>query len=164
MVPAVPAAGSNAHATVPISLVEEWYDEHADCLLALAHRMLGDRGAAEAVVVAVFVEAHHVGMHWRRHDCERHLLELTQRHAGEACRRQREAGIPRRAAATPCWPLSALDPPQRDVVEAAFFEGFGMEELAARFGSPTPAVARCLRAGMDQLARLMAGDEVTSRR
>jgi RNA polymerase sigma-70 factor (ECF subfamily) len=44
--------------------------------------------------------------------------------------------------------LAALTPPQRALIEAAFFEGYTHSELATRFGVPLGTVKTRIRAGL----------------
>ena len=44
--------------------------------------------------------------------------------------------------------LAALTPPQRALIEAAFFEGYTHSELAMRFGVPLGTVNTRIRAGL----------------
>jgi RNA polymerase sigma-70 factor (ECF subfamily) len=47
--------------------------------------------------------------------------------------------------------LESLPPPQRELIEAAFFEGYTHNELAGRFGVPLGTVKTRIRAGMGAL-------------
>jgi RNA polymerase sigma-70 factor (ECF subfamily) len=44
--------------------------------------------------------------------------------------------------------LAALAPSQRELIEAAFFEGYTHSELAARFGVPLGTVKTRIRTGL----------------
>lgn len=159
--PRLSIAGQPARNVASIHQVEAWYDEHADCLLSLAYRMLGDKDLAEAVVVEVFVIAHQTGGSWRHDRCGQRLVQLTRHRAGSDLRQRREQGTPRRSVGVvaPEWPLSELDRQQRELVEAACFEGHSADELAVRFNLSTRDVATSLHGAMLELGQLVSGDK-----
>lgn len=145
-----------------IAQVESWYDEHADCILALASRMLGDAKLAEAVVVEVFVVAYNTGGQWPRGSAGQRLVQLTHQRSGAILRQARRDQVPsggEPVAAT--WPMSELPPDQRELTEAAFFEGYTAEELGARFHMPVRRAAEHLRDAMATMGHLVAAGEGT---
>jgi RNA polymerase sigma-70 factor, ECF subfamily len=51
--------------------------------------------------------------------------------------------------------LGALPPPQREVLELAYFKGLSQSEIAARLGQPLGTVKTRMRLGMDKLRGLI---------
>jgi RNA polymerase sigma-70 factor (ECF subfamily) len=58
--------------------------------------------------------------------------------------------------------LASLPPPQRVVLEEAFFGGLTQEEIAAKLGEPLGTVKTRIRSGMMKLAGMLSPGEVRS--
>lgn len=156
-----PAASSNASPPVPMAQVEAWYDEHAPRVLGIALGMMRDRVAAEAIVVEVFVIAHHGGGCWPGGTCGRRLAQLTQQRAAAQLRREREL----RPGPSLIGPgrsgtrlATGLGLAHGDLVEACWLEGYTVDELCARFDLPRGVVLSRLRETVAGLARLYEND------
>ena len=150
------------------------YDRHAGSVLALAHRMLRERSAAEDVAQEAFVAL------WRsRHSYRPErgspgtwLLTITRNRAIDAIRRGRahlhteldteldqeapertdEEALRRVEATTVGAALRALSDAQRQALELSYFEGFSQTEIAARLGLPLGTVKSRMRLGLRRLA------------
>lgn len=155
--PAPPPAPPGASQQVPMSHVEAWYDEHVSCVLGLALRMMGDKAAAEAVVVEVFVVARHTGGRWPRGTCGPRLVQLTQQRAAAQLRERRSLRPVRRVARQRerAWPRSDLRASHGELIEASYFGGYTVDELIARFDLPPQVVCSRLRSSMVELARIL---------
>jgi RNA polymerase sigma-70 factor, ECF subfamily len=140
------------------SALEALYNLHAPVLLALAVRMLRDRGAAEDLVHDVFLEAWH---HARDFDPARgsvrtwllmrarsRALDRQRRHMRSAQRLERfgatqedsrsmedrgDDGSVRRA-------LALLPEHLQGVIDLAYFEGLSASEISGRTGVPVGTV------------------------
>ena len=152
------------------------YDRHASAMLGLAVRFLRDTEDAEDLVHDVFVEA------WQRagtYDPKRAsvrawLLIKVRSRALDRLRHSRlvaakqvtltteptsaEPLQAREADHTRAWTaLTALNEPQREVLELAYFAGLTCRQIAARRNLPEGTVKSRLAAGMAQLRHALAG-------
>jgi RNA polymerase sigma-70 factor (ECF subfamily) len=169
------------HALGGEQALRDLYRRCSPRVMAVALRMLGDRGEAEDVVQETFLEL------WRRAKAyderraspatwavviarsraiDRMRARTSLRRAHEA---QREDPPP---SATPLEPVEAreerervlgalaqLPAEQRSAVELAFFEGLTHGEIAARLGQPLGTVKSRVRLAMQKLeARLSPED------
>ena len=153
------------------------YDRHSTVVFAVIMRILRDRADAEDVLQEVFVrvwtrattydERLGTPLAW--------LIRMARNRAIDRLRAKRtrsdidgvepsEPADPQRAVSTAASPealaenrerthtirgaLSALPPEQRDLIAAAFFDGYTHSELAARFQLPLGTVKTRIRAGM----------------
>jgi RNA polymerase sigma-70 factor (ECF subfamily) len=148
------------------------YDRFSGLLLAMAHRMLGDRAMAEDLVHDVFVEL------WRnadRYEPSRGtvrtwaLVRLRSRALDRirSARSRREIAVeevprdvdadpgedptlaPDRAAVRRA--LAELPDEQREVLELGYFHGLSASEIAQRMGSPLGTVKSRTAAGLAKL-------------
>lgn len=155
------------------------YDRHASLLLAVAIRILGDRGEAEDAVQAVFVRI------WKeasRYDSRkapvRVWLVFCVRHAAidRVRRREVQQKITRQAVLRyPLEPSEAdvpwvkenqeriveaigtLPAEQKEAIELAYFEGLSQSQIAVRLEQPLGTVKTRLRLGMGKLREALAG-------
>ena len=145
-----------------LSALEHIYDSFSTLMFSVALRMLGSRSAAEDLVHDVFLEA------WRASssfDPRRGTLRtwLMVRLRSRALDRLRSAGETRRVdtggehlPAPKTVPaedpelspdrhavrgvVAELPPPQRQVIELAYFNGLSASEIAVRIGIPVGTV------------------------
>ncbi|MFI5076746.1 MAG: RNA polymerase sigma factor [Vicinamibacteria bacterium] len=156
----------------------ELYDRHCRLLFSLIVRIVGDRGEAEEILQEVFVRVWtRVEMYdaemaaplpW--------MVRVARNRAIDRLRARRvraavdtpaldlaaiEATAPATGIQTPeaavldserrrtvTGALAGLPADQRQLIEAAFFEGYTHTELAQRFGLPLGTVKTRIRAGM----------------
>jgi RNA polymerase sigma-70 factor (ECF subfamily) len=161
--------------------VTELYDRHAAPLLALAYRLLGDRGDAEDVVLEALARV------WReaaRFDPARGSLRAwltvmvrsraldairarrrSERLTADAARENPEevAGVSMSASqgGDPAEQdeqrrrvlaaLAGLPAPQREAIELAYYGGLSQSEIAEKLGAPLGTVKTRIRDGMQKL-------------
>ena len=156
----------------------ELYDRHCRLLFSLIVRIVGDRGEAEEILQEVFVRvwtrvemydaAMAAPLPW--------MVRVARNRAIDRLRARRvraavdtpaldlaaiEATAPATGIQTPeaavldserrrtvTGALAGLPADQRQLIEAAFFEGYTHTELAQRFGLPLGTVKTRIRAGM----------------
>jgi RNA polymerase sigma-70 factor (ECF subfamily) len=152
----------------------ETYRRHAGAVLALAQRVLRDRGLAEEVVQEVFLKL------WNqpeRYDPERGTLRsflLAQAHGrsvdalrSESARRNREEKEARQTAESGYdlehqvvdltvaeqvrTALSSLHDGEREAIELAYFGGHTYRQVASILGQPEGTVKSRIRLGMRHL-------------
>jgi len=153
------------------------YSAHAGAVMGLAMRMMGRRAEAEDLVHDVFVEA------WRtaaRFDATRGSVRtwLLVKCRARALDRLRSPRIKRRVAEMPSGlenavvaspsaarksdsarAMGALDhlpPPQRAVLERAYFRGMSSREIAEDLGIPIGTVKSRAAAGLRGLRKALA--------
>ena len=156
------------------------YDRHSRVAYGLAHRILGDAGAAEEAVQDAYLRL------WRRaatFDASRGnarswLLTIVRHSAIDLLRRR--AGAPPvvagldemadRRSAPDAWSevsgriesdrvrtaVETLPSEQRRAIEMAFFDGLTHREIAERDGLPLGTVKGRLRLGLKRLSGLLA--------
>jgi RNA polymerase sigma-70 factor, ECF subfamily len=130
---------------------EAFYDSHAARVYALALRITGDRDLAAEVVEEVFVG---IGNGTLAHDpshgsLEAWLIRTARDIALEHREGQNGAGTVQTSEATP-----------RALVEAAFFGGLSVAELARTFSLAEEEVRSRLRSGMAALRTQFAGTAI----
>jgi RNA polymerase sigma-70 factor (ECF subfamily) len=120
------------------------YDRHAPRMYAIALRILGDSAAAAAVIESIFTSI-----------CEG-SLRYDQRAGSPASwliRMTRDRSLARQAQTG----VSSVDlsgtPTPGSLVEAAFYSGMSVGELARRSGLPEDRVRAMLRDGMTALRK-----------
>ncbi len=155
------------------------YDRHAPLLLALGTRVLGAPDEAEDLVHDVMLEAWHraedfdprrgsvrtwLALRTRSRALDR--LRSRGRRAVEPLPREDEAERPVASSDRADDPslvsdhrrvrvaLSHLPPPQRAVLEQAYFEGLSAAEIAERSGVPLGTVKSRSAAGLARLREL----------
>ncbi len=162
--------------------VGELYDRYAGIAMAVAVRVLRDRGAAEDVVHDAFVAV------WQKIDrfdvahgsLRSWLLTIVRNRAIDRLRRVRPAAdvdeldsrsllrstpnptwdavvasLERRALATA---VATLPAEQREAVELAYYEGLTYREVAVRVGIPAGTAAGRLRLALVKLRGALAPD------
>jgi RNA polymerase sigma-70 factor, ECF subfamily len=158
------------------------YDRHAGPAYSLAYRILGSRGAAEDAVQEAFLTV------WRSRSrympergsvrtwvlaiCHRRSIDVLRRNMVHVRRQQaaqsetldlegertdleverREEAREVRAA------LDELPPPQRKVLELAYFGGFTHSEIASMLEEPMGTVKGRMRLGLKKLRVQLAGE------
>ena len=153
------------------------FNERGGLAMAVALRMLGDRREAEAVVRDAFLEViRGANQHAVRGTC------LATWVAGLAHDRARDRLLARRNAQTQdpvaelaeplplesvvrraerkrvATALASLPPPQRQVLEMAWYECLTVQGIAARIGETEQAVAMRMSAGLARLAAVLPQD------
>ncbi len=152
------------------------YDRYSALLLATAHRMLGDRGAAEDLVHDVFME---VWRHCARYEPSRGTVRtwILVRLRSRALDRLRSATVRREVATEDVAPnqaapqgedpalapdraavraaLAQLPAEQRTVLELSYFHGLSSSEIAERMGSPLGTVKSRTAAGLAKIRSAM---------
>lgn len=155
------------------------YDRHAPMLLALATRVLGAADEAEDLVHDVLLEAWHRALDFdpRRGSVRTWLALRTRSRALDRLRMRGRRGAVEapddEAGERPVVPashdgepsltsdrhrvrvaLSNLPPPQRFVLEQAYFEGLSAAEIAERSGVPLGTIKSRTAAGLARLREL----------
>ncbi len=155
----------------------ELYDATARYVFGLGLRILGDQPSAEEVTLDVYVQVWKQAGRYSpgRGSALAWLLNMARSRAIDRLRskgrRQREqegppaavAEVPDRALtpeqsslASECRPavqaaMGALQPPQREAIELAYFLGFSHSQIAQRLGEPLGTVKTRIRLGMLRL-------------
>jgi DNA-directed RNA polymerase specialized sigma24 family protein len=114
----------------------EIYDRHASCLYAIALRITGDRDAAADALESAFVS---LSKHGDVGDPVAYLIHATR---DSALARQT-----RPASATVVVP----EPSPRSMVEAAWYDGMTVSDLATRYGISEAKARGMLCDGMAEL-------------
>ena len=152
--------------------VAQLYDRYSSVVYAVALRVLGDTGAAEDVLQEVFLQL------WRnpgafdaaRGSLGSWLAVIARNRAIDFLRKRkpetdledvivsvapdlaREADRSR-AADKIRGVLGSMPPPQRTVLEMAYFEGMSHSELAGKTGEPLGTIKTRIRAGLITLRK-----------
>lgn len=159
------------------------YDRHSGAAYSLAYRILGSRGAAEDAVQESFLTVWRSRerympergsvrtwvlaiVHRRSIDVlRRNVVHLRrQKAAGEAADRHLEGDrtevevVRREEAREVRAALEELPPPQRKVLELAYFGGFTHSEIAGMLDEPMGTVKGRMRLGLQKLRIQLAGD------
>ncbi|MCU0280298.1 MAG: sigma-70 family RNA polymerase sigma factor [Acidimicrobiia bacterium] len=161
------------------------YDRHARVAWALAHRLLGERTAAEDLVQEAFLALWRGAAGYRpsRGGVRTWLLAILRnrgidrlRTQGAQARRQglleqeeqvlRPAGAPAEEAALGAVQgqavrraLAQLPDDQREVLRLAYYGGFTHHEIADLLGVPLGTVKSRMRLGLERVRRAIAGPE-----
>jgi RNA polymerase sigma-70 factor (ECF subfamily) len=156
------------------------YDATSAHVHGLALRILRDPGAAEDVVIEVYMQVQRLASAYdaSRGTPSAWLLTLVRSRAidrlrAEALRQQREAPLERAAALPSLTPdpetssttaelrravqaaLLTLSPEQRQVIEIAYYAGLSHSEIATMLQQPLGTVKTRLRTGMICLRNLL---------
>lgn len=161
------------------SAMAELYDGTNTLVFGLAFRILGERAAAEDVVVEVYMQ---VWKQAQKYDAQRGtplswLLTVTRSRAIDALRaRQRlrnpepletatearaDAPDPEEASSLVerrrivCRALESLSAEQRQVIELAYFSGLSHTEIAEKLGQPLGTIKTRIRSGLLRLRELL---------
>ena len=162
-----------------LAALEALYDRHHRLVLALAHRVLGDRETAEDIVQETFLTA------WRQaavYSQERGrvrgwLLSIARNRAIDRLRRTRnvrqidevsdslvdqrsanlEEAIDEKARRERLrQALAVLSADQREAVELAYYGGLTHQEISQRTGAPLGTVKGRMRLAMEKLRLALA--------
>ena len=128
---------------------EAFYDAHASRVYALALRITGDREIAAEVVEELFVGIGNGTLVHDRGSVEAWLIRTARNIALEHREGQSAVAAVQSTEATP-----------RVLVEAAFFGGLTVPELARTFSLSEEEVRQRLRSGMAELRTQFAGTAI----
>lgn len=128
---------------------EAFYDAHASRVFALALRVTGDRDIAAEVVEELFVGIRNGTLVHDRGSVDAWLIRTTRDIALEHRNDQSASAAVQSTEATP-----------RALVEAAFFGGLTVPELARAFSLSEEEVRQRLRHGMAELRMQFAGTAI----
>jgi RNA polymerase sigma-70 factor (ECF subfamily) len=155
------------------------YDATGSVLFSMALRILGDRAAAEEVLLDVYTQAWKQSASYSDKCCSpiTWMAAITRNCAIDKLRSgprewkpqpDEQAGADRRASGIeeglPAVPMpkgpiqsavETLPPEQRSVIELAYFFGLSQSEIAARLREPPGAVKTRARLGMIKLSELV---------
>jgi RNA polymerase sigma-70 factor (ECF subfamily) len=150
------------------------YDRHSSLIYRLALRVLGDRAAAETIVMEVFaliwesperiaatgpVESALIMLTWRQTP---HLPpqrgQLSARMGAASDHHQPTAW--RVPVDPPADAIRALPPEQRTILELSYYEWLPVADIAIRLNLPTAVVQDHLRHGVRTLYHAVFGKEL----
>jgi RNA polymerase sigma-70 factor (ECF subfamily) len=154
------------------SAVAQLYDRYSAVVYAVALRVLGDTGAAEDVLQEVFLQL------WRnpgafdaaRGSLAPWLAVIARNRAIDFLRKRKpETDLEdviisvapdlardadrARAAEKVRGVIGTMPPPQRSVLEMAYFEGMSHSEIASKTGEPLGTIKTRIRAGLITLRK-----------
>ena len=130
---------------------EAFYDAHASRVYALALRVTGDRELAAEVVEELFVGIRDGSL---VHDRSRGSVEAW------LIRTARDMALEHREGQTAATAVKSVEASPRALVEAAFFGGLTVPELARAFSLSEEEVRQRLRGGMAELRTQFAGTAI----
>lgn len=134
-----PQAVSSWEATLAAS-----FDRHGPAVFGLAERVTHDPDVAARLTAEVFAELSEVTDDSTLAEC---VLTAVHRRAVAWVR----SSAPTSAATLGQDPLAALDPAHREVIAAAYFDGFTYAEIAQRLDLPLTQVAQLMQEGLRSL-------------
>jgi len=154
----------------------ELYDRHATMAHSLALRMVRDAQVAQDVTQMAFIDAwrHAASFDASRGSVRPWLLSILRNRAIDSMRRRnvqynRQAAAERAEAVSEASPVpddllikserarvvrravASLPPPQREVVELAYFRGLSHREISERLTLPLGTVKGRMRLGLERL-------------
>ena len=132
---------------------EEFYDAHASRVYALALRITGDRDIAAEVVEELFVGIRNGRFVQDRGSVEAWLVRTTRDLALDHREGHREGQTAPAA-------VQSTEATPRALVEAAFFGGLTVPELARTFSLTEEETRQRLRVGMAELRTQFAGTAI----
>lgn len=135
----------------PSPATEAFYDAHASRLYALAIRITGERDVAAEVVEELFVRLRDGSL---VHDPSRGSVEAW------LIRTARDIALDHRENQTAPAAVQSIEATPRALVEAAFFGGLSVVELARTFSLTEEEVRNRLRDGMAALRTQFAGTAI----
>jgi RNA polymerase sigma-70 factor (ECF subfamily) len=135
----------------PSPATEAFYDAHASRLYALAIRITGDRDVAAEVVEELFVGLRDGSL---VHDPTHGSLEAW------LIRTARDIALDHRENQTAPAAVQSSEATPRALVEAAFFGGLSVAELARAFSLTEEEVRNRLRDGMAALRTQFSGTAI----
>lgn len=183
LVAAAAAAAAALGAAAGGEALRTLYRSCAGKVMAVALRILRDRGEAEDVVQETFLELWRRGAEYdarraspstwavviaRSRAIDRLRARASAARAAEAPGDEAEAAAPPAAEAVErreerervLRAIAELPPEQREAVELAFYDGLSHREIAGRIGQPLGTVKTRVRAAMEKLgARLVARED-----
>ena len=121
------------------------FDRHGPAVFGLAERVTRDAEVAARLTEEVFAELSDVTDDTTVAEC---VLTAVHRRAVSWVR----SAAPKSAAALEQDPLATLDPAEREVIAAAYFDGLTYSEIAQRLDLPLSQVARLMQQGLRSLA------------
>jgi RNA polymerase sigma-70 factor, ECF subfamily len=142
------------------------YDLTVCCLLGISVRMLRDRSWAEEVVQEVYVSIWHTAPNYSPHKAQpmTWLMAVARNKALDALRSSR---ADRAHCVRPTerdddadthhlrFCLQCLEPPQRQAIALAFYNGLTHAELALHMNQPLGTVKAWVRRGLDRIKRCL---------
>lgn len=128
---------------------EAFYDAHASRVYALALRVTGDRDVAAEVVEELFVGIRNGTLVHDRGSIEAWLIRTA-----------RDIALDHREGQTAAAAVGSTEASPRALVEAAFFGGLTVPELARTFSLSEEEVRQRLRHGMAELRTQFAGTAI----
>jgi DNA-directed RNA polymerase specialized sigma24 family protein len=128
---------------------EAFYDAHASRAYALALRITGDRDVAAEVVEEVFVGIRNGTLVHDRGSIDSWLIRTV-----------RDIALEHREGQTATPSVHSSEATPRALVEAAFFGGLTVPELARAFSLSEEEVRQRLRNGMAELRAQFAGTAI----
>jgi DNA-directed RNA polymerase specialized sigma24 family protein len=128
---------------------EAFYDAHASRVYALALRITGDRDVAAEVVEELFI-----GIRNGRFVHDRGSIEAW------LIRTARDLALDHRESQTAAAAVQTMEATPRALVEAAFFGGLTVPELARTFSLTEEETRQRLRSGMAELRTQFAGTAI----
>lgn len=162
---------------------EAFFDRHGAAAYSLAHRIVGERGAAEDVAQEAFLSVwrSRAGYDRARGSVRSWVLGIVRNRAIDALRRNSRPGAPQlgfdddaRLEAKPAaertdaealrretarelrGALSELPNDQSKVIELAYFGGFSHSEIAEMLSMPLGTVKGRMRLGLERMRGRMA--------
>jgi RNA polymerase sigma-70 factor (ECF subfamily) len=162
---------------------EAFFDRHGGAAYSLAHRIVGDRNAAEDVAQEAFLSIwrSRSGYDRARGSVRAWVLGIVRNRAIDALRREARPGVPqlgfddeavleskpaeertdteavrRETAREVRGALSDLPNDQSKVIELAYFGGFSHSEIAEVLGMPLGTVKGRMRLGLEKMRGRMA--------
>ena len=128
---------------------EAFYDAHASRVYALALRITGDRDVAAEVVEELFVGIRNGTLVHDRGSVDAWLIRTA-----------RDIALEHREDQTAAVAVGSMEASPRTLVEAAFFGGLTVPELARTFSLSEEEVRQRLRHGMAELRTQFAGTAI----
>ena len=128
---------------------EAFYDAHASRVYALALRVTGDRDIAAEVVEELFVGIRNGTLVPGRGSIDAWLIRTA-----------RDIALEHREGQTAAAAVQSMEATPRALVEAAFFGGLTVPELARTFSLTEEEVRQRLRSGMAELRTQFAGTAI----
>jgi RNA polymerase sigma-70 factor (ECF subfamily) len=157
---------------------EAFFDRHGGAAYSLAHRIVGDRNAAEDVAQEAFLSIwrSRAGYDRARGSVRAWVLGIVRNRAIDALRRDARPGVPqlafdddallesrpaeertdseaarRETAREVRGALSDLPNDQSKVIQLAYFGGFSHSEIAEMLGMPLGTVKGRMRLGLEKM-------------
>ncbi len=146
-----PATKHQQPSKIIVVPIESLYDTHASHVYALALRITGDRDIAAEVVEEVFLGMRNGTL---EHDPARGSLEAW------LIRTARDIAIEHREGQSAAPAVHSAEATPRALVEAAFYGGLSVAELARAFSLTEEEVRHRLRSGMAALRTQFAGTAI----